>query len=75
LAGFEGVLGGLDQRRRLDWGLLARKVGLGDQAHLIRDFHQFTGTTPTEFMARTTPPGGDGERQGNFLQDRVAAPS
>jgi hypothetical protein len=46
-----------------------------DQAHLIRDFHQFTGTTPTEFMARTTPPGGDGERQVNFVQDRVAAAS
>ena len=75
LVRFEGVLGRLDERRGLDWGLVARENGYTDQAHLIRDFHQFTGTTPTEFRARTTPPGGDGERQGNFLQDRVVAPS
>jgi AraC-like DNA-binding protein len=75
LVRFEGVLGRLDERRGLDWGLVAREAGYADQAHLIRDFHQFTGTTPTEFRARTTPPGGDGERQGNFLQDRVVAAS
>jgi AraC-like DNA-binding protein len=66
----------LDQARgRLDWGQVAREGGYADQAHLIRDFHQFTGTTPTEFVARTTPPGGDGERQVNFVQDAVAAAS
>ena len=75
LVRFEAVLGRLDERRGLDWGLVARETGYADQAHLIRDFHQFTGTTPTEFAARTTPPGGDGARQGNFLQDRVAAAS
>jgi AraC-like DNA-binding protein len=75
LVRFEGVLGRLDERRGLDWGLLARDTGYADQAHLIRDFHQFTGTTPTEFAARTAPPGGDGAGQGNFLQDRVAAAS
>ena len=57
LVRFNGVLGQLDARRRLDWGLVAREGGYADQAHLIRDFHQFTGTTPTEFVARTTPPG------------------
>jgi AraC-like DNA-binding protein len=66
----------LDQaRRRLDWGLVAHEVGYADQAHLIRDFHQFTGTTPTALVARTTPPGGDGERQVNSVQDRVEAAS
>jgi AraC-like DNA-binding protein len=60
---------------RLDWGLVAAEAGYADQAHLIRDFHQFTGTTPTAFAARTTPPSGDGERQVNSVQDRVAAAS
>jgi AraC-like DNA-binding protein len=75
LVRFERVLGRLDERRPLDWGQVAREAGYADQAHLIRDFHQFTGATPTEFAARTTPPGGDGERQVNFVQDRVAAAS
>ena len=75
LVRFERVLGRLDERRPLDWGLVAREAGYADQAHLIRDFHQFTGTTPTEFAARTTPPGGGGERQVNFVQDVVAVAS
>jgi AraC-like DNA-binding protein len=75
LVRFEGVLGRLDERRPLDWGQVAREVGYADQAHLIREFHQFTGMTPTAFVARTSPPGGDGARQVNFVQDRVAAAS
>jgi AraC-like DNA-binding protein len=75
LVRFDGVLGRLDGRQPLDWGLVAREAGYADQAHLIRDFHQFTGTTPTEFVARTTPPDGDGERQVDFVQDVVAAAS
>jgi AraC-like DNA-binding protein len=59
LVRFDGVLGRLDGRQPLDWGLVARETGYADQAHLIRDFHQFTGTTPTEFVARTTPPDGE----------------
>jgi AraC-like DNA-binding protein len=69
LVRFERVLGRLDERRGLDWGLLAREAGYADQAHLIRDFHQFTGTTPTDFAARTTPPDGDGGREVNSVQD------
>jgi AraC-like DNA-binding protein len=29
--------------------------GYADQSHLIRDFRQFTGGSPAEFLARATP--------------------
>jgi AraC-like DNA-binding protein len=62
----------LDEHRPLDWGQVAADAGYADQAHLIRDFHQFTGTTPTQFQARTLPSHGDGERGVNSVQDAVA---
>jgi AraC-like DNA-binding protein len=72
---FDGVLSRLDGRRRLDWGRVAREVGYADQAHLVREFRQFTGTTPTAFAAWTAPPGGDGEGEVNLVQDALTAAS
>ena len=70
LVRFNSVWRRLDQRRPLDWGLVAAESGYADQAHLIRDFRQFTGWTPTQF-----PADGDGEQEVNFVQDAVAVSS
>jgi AraC-like DNA-binding protein len=72
---FDRVLGRLDECRGLDWGVVAREAGYADQAHLIREFKQFTGATPTEFAARLLPADQDGQQQVNSVQDAVAAAS
>jgi AraC-like DNA-binding protein len=75
LVRFDEVLRRLDERRPLDWGQVAADIGYADQAHLVRDFRQFTGTTPTEFEARTLPSTRDGEREVNSVQDAAAVAS
>jgi AraC-like DNA-binding protein len=53
---FEGVRQAVDQRPDPDWGALAARFGYADQAHLVRDFHEFTGATPTAYLARRPKP-------------------
>jgi methylphosphotriester-DNA--protein-cysteine methyltransferase len=75
LVRFDRAADRVGRGRRLDWGLVAAEVGYADQAHLVRDFRQFTGSTPTEFAARALPSGGAGGRQVSSVQDTVAAAS
>ena len=37
------------------WLNLALDTGFFDQSHLIRDFRQFTGDSPTEFLKKSSP--------------------
>jgi AraC-like DNA-binding protein len=46
----------LGERGGLPWGLIAAEAGYFDQAHLIRDFREFTGNTPVSVFSNT----GDG---------------
>lgn len=50
----------LDRDSELNWVQIAHDCGYYDQAHLIRDFRQFSGSTPGEFLHRRLL-----ERRGN----------
>jgi AraC-like DNA-binding protein len=40
------------------WAEIALSCGYYDQAHLIRDFNQFAGSSPSDFARRRLPDGG-----------------
>lgn len=42
----------------LSFADLAVRCGYYDQAHLVRDFHQFAGSTPTDYRSRLLPDNG-----------------
>jgi AraC-like DNA-binding protein len=52
LVRFDAVCRHLDPQQPPRWDRVAADRGYADQAHLIREFRAFTGTTPTAFLAR-----------------------
>ena len=46
---------GIGLRPQVDWADTALTHGYYDQAHLIREFDQLAGISPTEFLRRRTP--------------------
>jgi AraC-like DNA-binding protein len=48
---FAKVVLSVDAAEVVDWGELACRAGYFDQAHFVKDFQTFTGSTPTEYLA------------------------
>jgi AraC-like DNA-binding protein len=48
---FARLILSVDALRPVDWSELAQAAGYFDQAHLSREFKDFTGHTPTEYLA------------------------
>ncbi|MBF8188363.1 AraC family transcriptional regulator [Nonomuraea sp. K274] len=48
---FARLIVSVDAQRPVDWSVLAQTAGYFDQAHLSREFKDFTGHSPTEYLA------------------------
>jgi AraC-like DNA-binding protein len=68
---FAQLMLSVDARRPVDWSVLAQTAGYFDQAHLSREFKDFTGHTPTDYLAlrRRIP------AEQNFPPDRGPMPA
>jgi AraC-like DNA-binding protein len=54
---FERARALADQIKRLDWAQLASTCGYFDQSHLINDFQEFSGLSPSEYLRQHQPDG------------------
>jgi AraC-like DNA-binding protein len=55
---FSRVASILKRNEFANWVEIAHRCGYYDQAHLIRDFREFAGSTPGEYVGRILPDGG-----------------
>jgi methylphosphotriester-DNA--protein-cysteine methyltransferase len=47
---FQKVVKRLDKERRVHWADIAVDAGYYDQSHFVRDFRQFTGLNPSQYL-------------------------
>jgi methylphosphotriester-DNA--protein-cysteine methyltransferase len=55
VARFQRVLARIMTAPHVDWGDIVAQHGYYDQSHFIRDFGQFSGLNPTEYLKRRGP--------------------
>jgi AraC-like DNA-binding protein len=51
---FQRALQSVHGAREVDWAQIALDCGYYDQPHFIHDFREFSGLTPTQYVARAT---------------------
>ena len=71
---FQRVIGNAAGGKAIDWAQLALGSGYDDQAHLTHEFREFSGMTPTAWLARERPLQlmSSNKAQFPFLQDKGA---
>jgi AraC-like DNA-binding protein len=54
LSRFQRAIGLVHLQKQLDWADVALACGYHDQAHLIHEFREFSGTTPSVYLTKAT---------------------
>jgi AraC-like DNA-binding protein len=68
LARFQKILA--ERRYGQSWAQVAYACGLTDQAHLVREFHDIVGESPTEFFTHELRMGAGGMDEANLIIQR-----
>jgi AraC-like DNA-binding protein len=52
---FQSVIASVHAQRRVEWCRVASDCGFADQSHLVHEFREFSGLTPTAYLAQRGP--------------------